>query len=95
MDVISTSFLTVSWTTPSDTSNVGGYIFNVTGEDCGCASINTSADTTSVSCSGWTARGQICSFEVKTVSKDCGFTSDFAQLVVTPRGKFYAATCIY
>ncbi len=66
-------------------------MFNVTGEDCGCESMNISADTISVSCSGWTARGQTCSFEVRTVSKDCGFTSDFVQLVVTPRGKFYAA----
>ncbi len=47
----------------------------VSGEDCGCESMNVSANTTSVPCSGWTARGQNCSFEVRTVSQDCGFTS--------------------
>ncbi|XP_064400235.1 uncharacterized protein LOC135346511 isoform X2 [Halichondria panicea] len=76
VDVTSTSFLTVSWTPPSDTSNVGRYMFTVTGEDCGCESMNISPSTTSVSCSGWTPSGQTCSFEVRTVSQDCGFISD-------------------
>ena len=49
-------------------------MFTVTGEDCGCESI-ISPSTTSVSCSGWTANGQTCSFEVRTISQDCGFTS--------------------
>ena len=39
-------------------------------------SMNVSGDTTSVTCSGWTAAGQTCSFEVRTLSQDCGFTSD-------------------
>ena len=50
-------------------------MFAVTGEGCGCESMNVSGDTTSVTCSGWTAAGQTCSFEVRTLSQDCGFTS--------------------
>ncbi len=34
-----------------------------------------STDTTSVLCSGWIVNNQTCSFEVRTVSQDCGFTS--------------------
>ena len=55
---------------------MGGYVFGVTGEGCGCVSMNVSGDTTSVTCSGWTASGQNCSFEVRTLSQDCGLTSD-------------------
>ena len=51
-------------------------MFGVTGERCGCVSMNVSDDTTSVTCSGWTAAGQTCSFEVRTLSQDCGFISD-------------------
>ena len=51
-------------------------MFGVTGEGCGCVSMNVSGDTTSVTCSGWIAGGQTCSFEVRTLSQDCGFTSD-------------------
>ena len=54
---------------------MGGYVFGVTGEGCGCVSMNVSGDTTSVTCSGWTATGQTCSFEVRTLSQDCGFVS--------------------
>ena len=39
-------------------------MFAVTGEGFGCVSMNVSGDTTSVTCSGWTAAGQTCSFEV-------------------------------
>ena len=52
-----------------------GYMFSVTGEGCGCVSMNVSVDTTSVTCSGWTATGQTCSFEVRTISRDCAFVS--------------------
>ena len=38
-------------------------------------SMYVSVGTTSVTCSGWTVSGQTCSFEVRTVSQDCGFTS--------------------
>ena len=55
---------------------MGGYVFGVTGEGCGCVSMNVSSDTTSVTCSGWTAAGQTCSFEVKTLSDDCGLASN-------------------
>ena len=74
----SESSLTVSWSPPSGPveGGVGGYVFCVTGEGCGCVSMNVSGDTTSVTCSGWTAAGQTCSFEVRTLSQDCGFTSD-------------------
>ena len=52
---------------------MGGYVFGVTGEGCGCVSMNVSS--TSVTCSGWTAAGQTCSFEVRTLSQDCQFAS--------------------
>ena len=39
-------------------------MFGVTGERCGCVSMNVSGDNTNVTCSGWTAAGQTCSFEV-------------------------------
>ena len=50
-------------------TGVGGYVFGVTGEGCGCVSMNVSGDTTIVTCSGWTAAGQTCSFEVRTLSR--------------------------
>ncbi len=90
----STSSLTVTWTPPSDTSNVGSYMFTVTGENCGCESMNISADTTSVSCSGWTARGQTCSFEVRTISQDCGFNSDSVAQAISLRGEFHPGSYI-
>ena len=76
--LLSESFLTVSWSPPSGPveGGVGGYVFGVTGEDCGCVSMNVSSDTTSVTCCGWTAAGQTCSFEVKTLSNDCGLASN-------------------
>ncbi len=75
VDIISTSSLTVSWISPSDATNVRGYMFTVTG-DCGdCEDTTFSSSSKSVSCSGWTASGQTCSFEVRTVSQDCGFSS--------------------
>ena len=51
-------------------------MFGVTGERCGCVSMNVSGDNTSVTCSGWTAAGQTCSFEVRTLSQGCGFISE-------------------
>ena len=70
--------LNVSWSPPSGPvdGGVGGYVFGVTDEGCGCVSMNVSGDTTSVPCSGWTANDQTCSFEVRTLSQDCGFSSD-------------------
>ncbi len=87
VNITSTSSLTVSWTPPSDTSNLEGYMFTVTGEDCGCVSMNISSDTTSVSCSGWMVNNQTCSFEVRTVSQDCGFTSAPVNESVVLMGK--------
>ena len=49
-------------------------MFTVTGEDCGCVSMNVST-VTNVLCSGWMVNNQTCSFEVRTISQDCGFTS--------------------
>ena len=66
---------------------VGGYVFGVTGEGCGCVSMNVSGDTTRVTCSGWTAAGQTCSFEVRTHSQDCGFTSDPVNESITLAGE--------
>ena len=90
MGDLSSPFLTISWSPPSDASNVGGYVFGVAG-DCGdCVSMNVSADTTSVTCSGWTAAGQTCSFEVRTLSKDCGFTSDPVTDSVSLTGELHS-----
>ena len=65
---------------------MGGYVFGVTGEGCGCVSMNVSGDTTSVTCSGWTAACQTCSFEVRTLSQDCRFSSNSAILTVVLSG---------
>ena len=74
---------------------MGGYVLGVTGEGCGCVSMNVSADTTSVTCSGWTAAGQTCSFEVRTRSQDCGFVSSPAYGEKLLIGKFnMSALCI-
>ena len=65
---------------------MGGYVFVVTGEGCGCESTNLRSDTTSVTCSGWIAAGQTCLFEVRTLSQDCGFTSEPVNESVTLMG---------
>ncbi len=80
--ISSPSSLTVSWSPPSNISNVGGYMFTVTGQDCGCVSANITTDTTSVSCSGWTTNGQTCSFQVVTTSQDCELTSDPMNVIL-------------
>ena len=64
-------------------------MFGVTGEGCGCVSMNVSSDTTSVMCSGWTAAGQTCSFEVRTLSQDCGLSSDSINNTVLLSGMNY------
>ncbi|XP_064394285.1 uncharacterized protein LOC135341613 isoform X2 [Halichondria panicea] len=73
--------LIVSWSPPAQSveGEVGGYVLIVSGDggDCGCVSMNVSADTTNVTCSGINGTGQICSFEVRTISIDCGLTSDY------------------
>ena len=76
----------VSWDPPSE-GNFDQYVFGVTGEGCGCVSMNVSGDTTSVNCSGWTATGQTCSFEVRTLSQDCGFISDPVNETVSLTGQ--------
>ena len=45
--------------------------------------MTVSADTLSVTCSGWTANDQTRTFEVRTLTQDCGFTSDTATNSVT------------
>ena len=89
VNLSSESSLTVSWSPPSGPveGGVGGYVFSVPGEVCGCVSMTSSNDTTSVTCSGWTAAGQTCSFEVRTLSRDCGFTSDTVNTNVSLRSK--------
>ena len=79
------SSFTVSWSPPSSpvVGGIGGYMFGVTG-DCGdCMDMTVSADTLSVTCSGWTASDQTCTFEVRTLTQDCEFTSDAATSSVT------------
>ena len=70
---------TVSWSPPL-TSDLGvggvvGYVVSVTGEGCGCVSVNVSTNTTSLTCSGWKVKGQTCVFEVRTLTQ-CGLLSD-------------------
>ena len=63
---------------------MGGYVVDVTGEGCGCVSMNVSGDNTSMTCSGWTPAGQTCLFKVRTISQDCEVSSDsFASSTVT------------
>ena len=50
--------------------------------------MNVSGDTTSMTCSGWTAAGQTCSFEMRTLSQDCGFISDPVNMSVSLKSKF-------
>ena len=69
-------------------------MFGVTGEGCGCVSMNVSGDTTSVTCSGWTATGQTCSFEVRTLSQDCAFTSDPVNKNISLTGQL-TIKCLY
>ncbi len=60
----------------------------MTGEDCGCESMNVSASTTSVSCSDWISNGQSCFFEARTISQDCGFPSALVDQTISLNGKF-------
>ena len=45
--------------------------------------MTVSADTLSVNCSGWTANDQTCTFEVRTLTQDCGFTSDTSSITLS------------
>ena len=45
--------------------------------------MTVSVDTLSETCCGWTADDQTCTFEVRTLTQDCGFTSDAATNSVT------------
>ena len=85
--------LTVSWSPPSEPveGGVAGYVLAVTGEGCGCVSMSISGDITNVTCPGWTAAGQNCSFEVRTLSQDCGFYSDSVTSAVTLSGMVQSA----
>ncbi len=64
-------------------------MFTVSGRDCGCVSDNVTTDTTSESCSGWTANGQTCSFQVVTISQDCGLTSDPMNITLLLNRKYW------
>ena len=86
VEITSTFILTFSWTPPSDTSNLEGYMLTVTGEECGCVNINVSTDNTSVNCTDWAVNNQTCSFEIVTISQDCGFTSDPMNLTLLLSG---------
>ena len=90
--LLSESSFIVSWSPPSGPveGGVGRYVFSVTGEGCGCVSMNVSSDTTSVTCSEWTAAGQTCSFEVKTLSDDCGLASNPVSHAIRLTGMYHA-----
>ena len=51
--------------------------------------MTVSADTLSVSCSGWTANDQTCTFEVRTLTQDCGFTSDAGSITLSGMLLYY------
>ena len=51
--------------------------------------MTVSADTMSVTCSAWTPNDQTCTFEVRTLTQDCGFTSVAATSVVTLSGELH------
>ena len=76
---------TVSWSPPSSTvvGGIGGYMFGVTGNCGDCMDMTVSADTLSVTCSGWTANDQTCTFEVRTLTQDCEFTSDASSITLS------------
>ena len=68
---------------------ISGYMYGVTG-DCGdCMNMTVSADTLSVTSSEWTANNQTCTFEVRTLTQDCGFTSDAAVSGVILSGELH------
>ena len=61
---------------------ISGYMFGVTG-DCGdCMNMTVRANTLSVTCFGWTANDQTCTFEVRTLTQDCGFISDTSSITL-------------
>ena len=76
---------TVSWSPPSSpvVGGIGGYMFGVTGNCGDCINMTVSADTLSVTCSRWTANDQTCTTEVRTLTQDCGFTSDASSITLS------------
>ena len=55
---------------------IRGYNLSST-DSCGnCTRGLVSNDTFNAICTDWTPVGQICGFEVKTVTMDCGFVSE-------------------
>ena len=66
------SLFTVKWTDPG---GIAGYYFEVIGDGCGCNSTFYESNILTANCSGWTAVGQTCTFELCSVSQDCGFNS--------------------
>ncbi len=92
VEVTSAFSLAVSWTPPSDTSNVGGYMLTTTSQNCGTCSgtLSISFDATSVRCNNV---NQACSFEVRTVAQNCGFVSNPIELHIPIQGnQFYLLT---
>ena len=71
-----------------------GYLFGVTGDGCGCVSMNVSGNSTSVTCSGWTTAGQTCFFEVRTLSQDCGLASNPVSSAIRLSGLYILCSII-
>ena len=82
---------TVSWSPPPG-GVVGGaqYRVSTTGD---CGSCTTSG--LMISCSGWTASGQTCTFTVQTITSDCGFTSESETEMVVLRSEWSSSVELF
>lgn len=79
-----------NWIPPKNvTGDIQGYNLTYSG-DCGrCFPLElVSKDTTTATCTEYIALGQTCRFEVRTVTADCGFESEPANVIFILDSKF-------
>ena len=80
------------WEPPEEniTGGIEGYNLTAYG-NCGiCRPLGMVNKTTLFSlCTEWIAMGQTCHFEIRTVTADCGFLSDPANVTSILDGKLY------
>lgn len=81
---VSGSTLTINWVEPSNRSNIA---LAVTGDMCGCKSMNISVGRSRVDCTGWEANNQTCTFALSAVSGDCEFMSAPVNEALTLAGE--------
>ena len=83
--------LIYTWDPPKKlvASGIKGYNLTFYG-DCGtCTPMGLVNNTTFASlCAGWKARGQICHFEIRTVTEDCGLESEPANITSILNGRW-------